>query len=200
MNNIAEAIRQTVTMTEVCKHYGFTPNRAGFIHCPFHPGDRDASLKIYPNNRGWNCFGCGKGGSVIDFVKELCGAEFNEAIRIIDNEFGLGLFEKPTLQQYRRMQKINRERDEQCKKYEKELSEAEKEWQVLCAEFRRLHFNKIRYAPTSVQEEWHPLFIEALRKIDYLEYLLEQTEKRIEVIKNDRRNYCKNDLAGAVAK
>ncbi len=91
MNSIAEAIRQTVTMTEVCKHYGFTPNRAGFIHCPFHPGDRDASLKIYPNNRGWNCFGCGKGGSVIDFVKELCGVEFKEAIRIIDNEFGLGL-------------------------------------------------------------------------------------------------------------
>lgn len=200
MNNTAEIIKQTVTMQEVCKHYGFTPNRAGFIHCPFHPGDRDASLKIYPNNRGWYCFGCGKNGSVIDFVEELCGVGFGDAMRIINSEFGLGLFEKPTLRQYRQMQKINRAWDEQCKKNEKELVEAEKEWKALCNEFRKLHFNKICYAPKSIQEEWHPLFIEALRKIDYQEYLLEQAEKRIEVIKNDRRNYCKNDFAGAVTK
>lgn len=91
MNNTAEIIRQAVTMTDICRHYGFKVNRAGFICCPFHSGDREPSLKIYPSSRGWNCFGCGKGGSVIGFVEEMHGVGFSEAVRIIDNIFSLGL-------------------------------------------------------------------------------------------------------------
>lgn len=198
--NAAEIIRQSVTMKDICSHYGFEPNRAGFIHCPFHPGDRDASLKIYPNSRGWNCFGCGRGGSVIDFVEAWCGVGFNEAMRIIDSTFSLNLFQKPTLRQYREMQERDKQAKVQCEQYEKELAEAEENWQKLCTEFRRLHFNKIHYAPKNVNEEWHPLFVEALQKIDYQEYLLEQAEQRIEVIKSDRRNYRKNDAVGTAAK
>lgn len=58
-------------MDEVARHYGFEPNRAGFMRCPFHQGDHTASLKIYAGDRGWHCFGCNSGGSVIDFVMRL---------------------------------------------------------------------------------------------------------------------------------
>lgn len=91
MNNTAEIIRRAVTMKDICAHYGLRPNGAGFAKCPFHSGDREPSLKIYPNNRGWHCFGCGKGGSVIDFVEEMCGAGFSEAVKIINDTFRLGL-------------------------------------------------------------------------------------------------------------
>lgn len=78
-------------MDEVARLYGFTPNRAGFIRCPFHEGDHTASLKIYPGNRGWCCFGCHKGGSTIDFVKELYGLDFRQAAFRLDHDLHLGM-------------------------------------------------------------------------------------------------------------
>lgn len=54
-------------MRSVLDHYGYTPNRGGYIPCPFH-GEKTASLKIYKPGKGWACFGCHAGGSPIDFV------------------------------------------------------------------------------------------------------------------------------------
>ena len=43
----SEEIKRTVFMEKLVERYGLYPNRAGFIVCPFHKGDRNASLKIY---------------------------------------------------------------------------------------------------------------------------------------------------------
>jgi len=50
--------------------------------CPFH-NDKFPSMVVYLNTNSWYCFGCNKGGSVIDFVmnKEKC--DCREAIKII---------------------------------------------------------------------------------------------------------------------
>lgn len=41
--------------------------------CPFHP-DSDPSLHVYEEpERGWYCFGCGRGGSIYDFGAALYG-------------------------------------------------------------------------------------------------------------------------------
>lgn len=54
---------------------GRTPNREGKIQCPFHT-DRTPSLHAYPTaERGWTCFGCGRGGTIIDFGAALFGVE-----------------------------------------------------------------------------------------------------------------------------
>ena len=45
---------------------GYHPRKSGrnyTMSCPFHDGDRDPSLVIYPPGQGWHCFGCGKGGA-----------------------------------------------------------------------------------------------------------------------------------------
>lgn len=79
-------------MPKVAEFYGFRANRAGFVNCMFHSGDRDASLKIYSGkNGGFHCFGCGAHGSVIDFVMKLFDISFSEAVRRIDSDFSLGL-------------------------------------------------------------------------------------------------------------
>ena len=78
-------------MDAVARHYGFHPNRAGFIRCPFHAGDRTASLKLYPSQRGWHCFGCQVGGSVVDFVARLFGLTSLDAVRRLNEDFSLGL-------------------------------------------------------------------------------------------------------------
>lgn len=67
-------------MQVLLQTYGYTPNRGGFIVCPFHSGDRHGSLKIYPNGRGWNCFGCHRGGSAVDFMMLHEQIPFSEAV------------------------------------------------------------------------------------------------------------------------
>ena len=89
-SDLAGEIKAALTMDQVARHYGFEPNRAGFIRCPFHTGDRTASLKLYPGTGGWCCFGCRRGGSVIDFVMELYGLSFAQAVVRLSADLGLG--------------------------------------------------------------------------------------------------------------
>ena len=66
--SVFDEVRERISTTEAARYYGYEPNRAGFICCPFHK-DRTPSLRLYPD--GFYCFGCGAGGSVIDFVGRL---------------------------------------------------------------------------------------------------------------------------------
>lgn len=93
MNLIAEEIKELVSMQDIFDKYGFKINRAGKIVCPFH-SEKTASLGV--KNNKWHCFGCGKGGTVIDFVMELFGLDFSSAVARINEDFRLGLeLEKP---------------------------------------------------------------------------------------------------------
>ena len=86
-----QAIRDTVDMEQILALYGYR-TKHGFMCCPFH-GERAPSLKVYAGSGGWHCFGCGRGGSVIDFVMEHEGCSFPVAVRAIDHHLRLGLFD-----------------------------------------------------------------------------------------------------------
>lgn len=86
----AHVIRDGVSVQEIASRYGYTPNRSGYIPCPFH-AEKTASLKLHKS--GWYCYGCGKGGSVIDFVMLHEGYNFAQAVKAIDGNLGLGLLE-----------------------------------------------------------------------------------------------------------
>lgn len=88
--NIFEEAKERLNMDEVARFYGFKPDHANFICCPFHR-EKSASLKLYPGSRGWHCFGCGRGGSVIDFVSELHGLDSIGAVRRLNEDFHLAL-------------------------------------------------------------------------------------------------------------
>ena len=110
----AEVIKDTVSMRDVAGMLGFTPGRGGFMVCPFH-GDHDASLKIYDTkggHSGWHCFGCGRGGSVIDFVMESEKCNFQMAVRIINDRMGLNLLTADDMFRQSRNQKIQRAFDQ----------------------------------------------------------------------------------------
>lgn len=90
-SDLAAQIKARVPLEEAVRHYGFEPDRAGFLHCPFHQGDNSPSLKIYPDGRGWYCYGCQKHGTVIDFVMNLYNVDFRQALFRLDYDFQLGL-------------------------------------------------------------------------------------------------------------
>lgn len=66
----------------VLKHYDLEPDARGILCCPFH-ADSDPSMKIYPETNSWYCFGCCKGGNVINFVMEMEKCSSGEAIKIL---------------------------------------------------------------------------------------------------------------------
>lgn len=105
-----QVIRDNVKMTDVLDLYGYKPKR-GFMCCPFH-GEKTPSLKIYDGTKGFCCFGCGKKGSVIDFVMLHENCNFSTAVRAIDNALNLGLLAVRDPQteeiQYRRQKSLDR--------------------------------------------------------------------------------------------
>jgi hypothetical protein len=90
----SDTIKTTLTAREVAERYGQTPNREGYIVCPFH-GDTDPSLLLYKGHRGWYCYGCHRGGSVVDLVMGFEGCGFTQAVRILDDLFDLHLLGGP---------------------------------------------------------------------------------------------------------
>lgn len=48
-------------------------NRRGFVACPIHGSDTVPSLRVYPGDGGWHCFGCGVGGGIYQLAGLLGG-------------------------------------------------------------------------------------------------------------------------------
>jgi hypothetical protein len=47
--------------------------------CPLHD-DRHPSLTVYPDRQSWHCFGCNRGGDVLDFIMAAEGLDFKQAL------------------------------------------------------------------------------------------------------------------------
>ena len=89
--DIADAIKATVSMLEVAEYYGFAVNRrTRKIICPFHE-DTHPSMHIYAGSKGYHCFVCGTGGDVIDFVMRLFNLSFIDACKKMNEDFRLNL-------------------------------------------------------------------------------------------------------------
>lgn len=161
-SDIAGEIRRLLTMQQVAEHYGFEPNRAGFIKCPFHQGDHTASLKLYPDDGGFHCFGCGAGGSVIDFVMRLFDLSFPQAVVRLSSDFNLGLTARRLTKQ--EASKILEDR----RKKEEEKERAAQEYRKM-AEEHRYWWEALKYFDYP-----HPMWVNAVKRLPYLEYWLDE--------------------------
>lgn len=63
--------------------------------CPFH-GEKTPSFVISPDRQTFHCFGCGKGGSVFDFVMLYDHVDFAEALETLADRAGVKLEHRPT--------------------------------------------------------------------------------------------------------
>lgn len=85
----AEEIKSQYSMRDVVERYGFHPNRAGFISCPFHTGDNSPSMKIY--SRDFHCHACGANGDIFTFIQKMDNCDFKTAFYSLG-----GTYQKPT--------------------------------------------------------------------------------------------------------
>ena len=70
-------------MRDILDRCNIPINRAGFCKCVFHQEDT-ASMKVYKDS--FYCFGCNKGGDIVDFVKDYQGLDFRETCKWISGE------------------------------------------------------------------------------------------------------------------
>ncbi|MEM6318398.1 MAG: DNA primase [Bacteroidota bacterium] len=66
--------------------------------CPFH-NEKTPSFTVSPSKNICKCFGCGKGGDPVGFLKELEGFNFPEALRYIAKKYGIQIEEKELSQE-----------------------------------------------------------------------------------------------------
>ena len=64
--------------------------------CPFH-GEKTASFSVAPNKQIYYCFGCHKGGGVINFIMEIENLSYPDAVRFLAKRVGM---EVPEDEQY----------------------------------------------------------------------------------------------------
>ena len=156
-------------------HYGYQPNKAGFLCCAFHR-EKTASMKVY--EKSFHCFGCGANGDVITFVQKLINLPFQEALKKIDVDFGLNLYGDKTFEELRKSHYQTKQLQAKREREKAQKEQQENEYWAVFDEWKRLDDNKRNYAPKTPDEEWHPLFVEALQKLAYQEYLLDCAEIR----------------------
>ena len=168
MFDAIEIIKGKLDMPMVLHRYGFGYSRR--MRCPLHDG-QDLNFEVKENS--WRCYShCGS-GDVISFVQKLFNLSFPETLKKIDADFAFGIYKKPTLKQYRNLQKLDCELKK--KKAEKQAKTAllNTEWDLLC-ERKRLYENVIEFwAPQTPNEEPIQLYVEATQNLGYVNYLLD---------------------------
>jgi DNA primase len=67
-------------------------NRSGRFMglCPFH-NEKTPSFSVNPDLKLYHCFGCGKGGTALNFIMEMDKLTFPEAVETLAKRFGVAL-------------------------------------------------------------------------------------------------------------
>lgn len=174
-------LKKLLTMRDVTERYGIDVNRAGFAHCPFHAGDRDASLKIYPGGRGWHCFGCGEGGDIISFVQKLFNLDFMDALRKLNDDFRLNLPGLAANSPSNKAVVDKAIRDRRLKIAAKKAEESRLRGNWLRALMRWINADRIIKAlrPVSIDDVPAPEWTLALKKREYASYALDEAEEEL---------------------
>lgn len=196
----AKEIKDRLTAREVFEYYGLYVNPRGFCKCPFHSGgvERTGSLKVYEGSKGWHCFGCGEGSTVIDFAMKYFNLPFLDACKKLNEDFRLGLpIDKPLTSDEQR--EINRKIYER----QKTLKEIKDSYSHVLAAYhaaldKYIEVDKViqRNALNGVYAPMTEEYCEALKILPQVEYELECAEIELTTF----REKYKDRIGGNTAK
>lgn len=159
--NVFDVIKENLTTRQIIANEGFYISRSGMMKCPFHD-DHHPSLNV---KERFKCFACGEYGDGINFVAKLYGLSIlNAAKRIADN-FALSYDNNNENWSTKSIQKVKSDRVVFAEKKRDLLS-------ALSALVSAIALVEREYAPSDSEDAtWHPFYIEAMHRKDYVLYL-----------------------------
>ena len=176
-------VKKAVSMQQVAEYYGLQLNRKGLCQCPFHQ-DKNPSLKIYPDGKGFYCFTCGTGGDQIKFVALYHDTSNYEAAKELAAAFDIPLAEPVTYREKREAELARRRRAAVAAFKKRAIMYVKMYWILLC---EAIH-------------ERNEHFTEALQNITYIEYLLQNLEECPEEVYEDKKKERKiGEIEGRIA-
>jgi len=163
------AIRAQVSALTVGMDYGLNPTRDGRCRCIFCNSGRKDAMRLYPGERGFYCFKCHESGDVVKLVMEITGAKFTDAVREINDRYGLNLpLDKPDPERARKARELAEQRERERKEKEiRDRKNLEELWDVSDMAYRAEQVIK-NEAPRSMDEEMSDRFVAALTLKDEL--------------------------------
>lgn len=168
-----QTIKQMLTAEQVIGAYWQQPNRGGFVRCPFHGKDAHPSLKVYQGMRGWHCFTCHKGGDVIQFTSDLFSMGNLDAAKKLIQDFNLPIKTDG-------LSKEEEEKRRRAVEYRKKLKKFQ-EWGLSV-------LNRYRILLCEASRDFSsPYFYEAIDKLDWCDYRIEDMKKNPEEYMRDRK-------------
>jgi len=87
-DEVIERIKRDISLLRLVESQGYEVTKQGkdyAVHCPFHD-DKTPSCIISPKTNLFHCFGCGAGGSVIDWVMKTQGVSFRHAVELLRDQ------------------------------------------------------------------------------------------------------------------
>jgi DNA primase len=88
----ADDVKNQADIIRVVSDY-VTLKKRGANHiacCPFH-SEKTPSFNVSQGKGIYKCFGCGAGGGIFDFVMQIEGCDFPEALRIVAEKSGIAI-------------------------------------------------------------------------------------------------------------
>lgn len=160
-------IRSSVSTQQIGRDYGLNPGRDGRCRCVFCAGDRKDTLRLYPGDRGSYCFRCHTSADCIRLVMEITGMKFPDAVREINEQYGLGLpLDKVDPERTRKA------REDAARREQERIEKAERDKRLLTelwdASDEVWNMEQVikNYAPQSANDEVSDAFVYAVKHID----------------------------------
>lgn len=92
-DNVVEEIKNHNELVSIVEQYVTLDRKSSsnyFGLCPFHREDTP-SFSVSPSKQIFYCFGCHKGGNVINFIKEIEHVSYPQALQILAERAGIAL-------------------------------------------------------------------------------------------------------------
>ncbi|HKV40236.1 MAG TPA: DNA primase [Blastocatellia bacterium] len=108
-SGFADEVRNQADIVRVISDY-LTLKKRGANHiacCPFH-SEKTPSFNVHQAKGIYKCFGCGAGGTVFDFVMQMEGCSFPEAVRTVANKSGIPI---PAVEETADHRRLSHDRD-----------------------------------------------------------------------------------------
>ena len=139
--------------------------------CPFH-GEKTPSFSVSADKQIYHCFGCGKGGGVINFVMEIENLSFPEAVEFLAKRAGMPIPEQAADKDAKKRSRLLNANRDAARFFHEQLGTEAGKAAVEYMQRRRISPKIARnfglgYAPDS----WDSL-IRALRDKGYTDYEL----------------------------